>query len=196
MTNSNCLENIKCPACGYEYEFRIAAKTIATVTDNGIDDYGDLEWDADSYAECADCQHRGTLKDFTVAAPQPYFCGPSGTRYLYSDIADRIRKEAPHTLGEHIYVQLEAIGLLDEMINGTTPYGLPFTFAEKSPLIEKQLTSTGLIHTPGLFRAFQNDYRIKGKTRPPRRQDIQRWIRLSRERSRGAAERCHRRRRR
>ncbi len=58
-----------------------------------------------------------------------YIRGPSGTRYSYAEIADRIRKEAPHTLGKHISVQLEAIGLLDETRNGTTPCGLPFSFA-------------------------------------------------------------------
>lgn len=31
--------------------------------------------------------------------------------------------------------------------------------------IRKQLTSTAMFYTPGLFRALQNDYRIKGKTR-------------------------------
>jgi hypothetical protein len=31
--------------------------------------------------------------------------------------------------------------------------------------IRKQLTSTGMFYTPGLFRALQCDYRIKGKTR-------------------------------
>jgi hypothetical protein len=31
--------------------------------------------------------------------------------------------------------------------------------------IRKQLTSTAMFHTPGLFRALQNDYRIKGETR-------------------------------
>jgi hypothetical protein len=31
--------------------------------------------------------------------------------------------------------------------------------------IRKQLTSTALFHTPGLFRALQNDYRIKGNAR-------------------------------
>jgi hypothetical protein len=66
MTNTNCLENIKCPACGNEESFRIAAKTIATVTDDGVDDYGDMEWDDDSYAECGECCRHGTLKDFTV----------------------------------------------------------------------------------------------------------------------------------
>ncbi len=71
MTNTNCLENIKCPACGNEESFRIAAKTIATVTDDGTDDYGDMEWDDDSYAECAECYRHGTLKDFKVrAAPK------------------------------------------------------------------------------------------------------------------------------
>ena len=59
-----------------------------------------------------------------------YFTGKSGTKYFYAEIADRIRKEAPHTLGKHISVQLAAIGLTDEMMNGTTPCGLPFTFAD------------------------------------------------------------------
>ena len=31
--------------------------------------------------------------------------------------------------------------------------------------IRKQLTSTPMFYTPGLFRALQNDYRIKGATR-------------------------------
>jgi hypothetical protein len=68
-----------------------------------------------------------------AADPAPYFRGASGTRYTYAAIADRIRGEAPQTLGKHISVQLAAIGLLEEMQNGTTPYGLPFTFAEAPP---------------------------------------------------------------
>jgi len=59
-----------------------------------------------------------------------YFLGATRTRYAYADIAARLRKEAPQTLGKHISVQLAAIGLLEEMRNGTTPCGLPFTFAE------------------------------------------------------------------
>lgn len=68
MTNTNCLEGIKCPDCGNEESFRIAARTIATVTDDGTEDYGDMEWDDDSYAECAACLRHGTLKDFREAA--------------------------------------------------------------------------------------------------------------------------------
>ena len=95
----------------------------------------------------------------------PYFTGATGKRYAYADIADRIRKEAPHTLGKHIFEQLEAIGLLDEMQNGMTPVGLPYTFADEFRLVQKKLTSSGMFHTPGVFRALQNDYRIKGEPR-------------------------------
>jgi hypothetical protein len=98
-----------------------------------------------------------------------YFTGPSGTRYAYADIADRIRKEAPHMLGKNIFEQLEAIGLLDEMRNGTTPCGLPYSFADEPEQVQKQLTSSAMVHTPGFFRALQNDYRIKGE---PRRRAI------------------------
>ena len=94
-----------------------------------------------------------------------YFTGATGKRYAYADIADRIRTEAPHTLGKHIFEQLEAIGLLDELTKGTTPCGLPFTFAGGPEPVRKQLTSSGMVHTPGLFRALQNDYRIKGDPR-------------------------------
>lgn len=63
-----------------------------------------------------------------------YFRGPTGTRYTYAEIADRIRREAPQTLGQHIFAQLRAIGLYDEFRNGTTPCGLPFTFAEAAEM--------------------------------------------------------------
>ena len=31
--------------------------------------------------------------------------------------------------------------------------------------VQKTLTSTSLIHTPGVFRALQNDYKVSGETR-------------------------------
>jgi hypothetical protein len=55
------------------------------------------------------------------------------------------------------------------MEKGTTPCGLPYTFAEASRLIQKQLTSHAMFYTPGFFRALQNDYRIKGE---PRRRSV------------------------
>lgn len=94
-----------------------------------------------------------------------YFIGKSGKRYRYSEVAKLVNEKAPETLGKHISVQLAAIGLLEEMEGGLTPCGLPFTFASEPDVVRKQLTSTAMFHTPGLFRALQNDYRIKGKTR-------------------------------
>jgi hypothetical protein len=80
MTNTNCLENIKCPDCGNEESFRIAGTAIFTVTDDGTEDYGDIEWDDDRYAECRECHRHGTLKDFRVTT-QP----PSGHEQATSD---------------------------------------------------------------------------------------------------------------
>jgi hypothetical protein len=64
MTNTNHLENIRCPACGNEDRFRIRATTLVTVTDDEIEDHGDMEWDDESYAECTECLKSGTLRDF------------------------------------------------------------------------------------------------------------------------------------
>jgi hypothetical protein len=69
MTNSNCLEGIRCPKCGQEDRFMIAAKIIADVTDGGADvaspKYGNgFEWDEASYCRCPECDFEGKLKDF------------------------------------------------------------------------------------------------------------------------------------
>lgn len=66
MTNSNCLEGIACPKCGNDAMIHIEARTLAVVTDDGAETFGDMEWDGDSYAECPDCHHRGTLKGFRI----------------------------------------------------------------------------------------------------------------------------------
>ena len=66
-----------------------------------------------------------------------YFHGASGTFYTYAEIADRIRREKPLTLGKHITVQLKALGLLEEFQAGTTPCGLPFTFAEAAGVLRE-----------------------------------------------------------
>jgi hypothetical protein len=182
MTNSNCLENISCPKCGQEERFKIVALITCDVTDEGSEPVGDHEWDDHSATRCPVCGFDGKLKEFRKKPELPpnpdsesdsnarsaggYFIGTSGTHYRYGDIARLVCEKAPHTLGQHIRVQLAAIGLLEEMEGGVTPCGLPFTFAPaEAHLIRKQLTSTAMFHTPGLFRALQNDYRIKGKPR-------------------------------
>jgi ribosomal protein S12 methylthiotransferase accessory factor YcaO len=72
MTNENCLQGVKCPACGNEDTFRIQVTTMASVTDDGAEvEHGDMDWDDDSYAECANCCEHGKLSDFKAQSETP-----------------------------------------------------------------------------------------------------------------------------
>ena len=64
--NSNCLEGIKCPACGNEDAFRIRCTTLATVEDDGVMEHGDMEWDDSSYIHCVECLASGMVGKFTT----------------------------------------------------------------------------------------------------------------------------------
>jgi len=65
MPNTNCLEGVRCPRCGYEDAFLINALVTVLVTDDGTEDQGgDYEWDGDAYCACADCKFAGRLRDF------------------------------------------------------------------------------------------------------------------------------------
>jgi hypothetical protein len=64
MTNSNCLEGIRCPACGQEDRFKITALITCAVTDNGSEPVGDHEWDDDSSTRCSVCGFDGKLRNF------------------------------------------------------------------------------------------------------------------------------------
>jgi hypothetical protein len=66
MTNSNCLHGIACSKCANDSMIYIEVWTLAVVTDDGAETYGDMEWNSDSYAECPDCQHCGTLGGFRI----------------------------------------------------------------------------------------------------------------------------------
>lgn len=70
MTNTNCLENIQCPKCNHEGPFWITASTTALVHDDGEEEYGDLEWDNDSYIRCQACHHTGLVSGFTAEPPE------------------------------------------------------------------------------------------------------------------------------
>jgi len=67
MPNTNCLEGMKCPKCGQENSLKIEATCIFTVTDDGTEDEGNgHEWGDTNYCECPDCEHHGTVADFTI----------------------------------------------------------------------------------------------------------------------------------
>jgi DNA-directed RNA polymerase subunit RPC12/RpoP len=70
MANTNCLEGIRCPKCGHEDSFKIEATVLVLVTDDGTEDLGNSEWDADRYCECDNCRYAGTIKDFSEPAAE------------------------------------------------------------------------------------------------------------------------------
>jgi hypothetical protein len=71
MSNTNCLEHIRCPTCGSEDAFRVSARIWIFVTDDGTEDEGGhYEWDNDSPCQCADCDRLGTIKDFRTDIPK------------------------------------------------------------------------------------------------------------------------------
>lgn len=67
MANENCLKGFVCPLCGSEGPFKIEARMLVKVWDDGTDDSesGDVEWDEHSYCECCECYRYGTVGDFT-----------------------------------------------------------------------------------------------------------------------------------
>lgn len=64
MSNNNCLSGLRCPNCGSYGPYRIAITTLATVTDDGTDEYEGAEWEDDSYCGCISCLHDAKIKDF------------------------------------------------------------------------------------------------------------------------------------
>lgn len=66
MPNNNCLEGMACPGCGAEEPFKIVALVLAEVTDDGVQEYFDPEWDNDRYCKCESCGKEGVVRDFII----------------------------------------------------------------------------------------------------------------------------------
>jgi hypothetical protein len=65
--NINCLENIRCPECRHAAGFYIDASVLAFVTDDGAEPAnGNFNWEDDSPITCPECDHSGTVRDFTL----------------------------------------------------------------------------------------------------------------------------------
>lgn len=71
--NTNCLEGLRCPKCGKHGPFHIAISALATVTDDGVQHYGDIEWSDDSYCDCPACDESGIVQDFRTPSDQPWW---------------------------------------------------------------------------------------------------------------------------
>jgi hypothetical protein len=136
MTNTNCLKNIKCPDCGNEDRFRIQGMTLFTVTDDGTDEFGDVEWDDDSYAECVACHRHGTLKDFMVTT-QP-------TAIMERNLAMTTEANA-HTLKEAIWA------IRDDMFWQDDSTGVTITAL---PMIDRLLDAPVITAVPAMLEAL------------------------------------------
>lgn len=68
MPNENCLLGKRCPSCGSEGPFKFEVTAWATVSDDGTDEFEDIEWDEDSgCARCLKCYHFATIGEFDDA---------------------------------------------------------------------------------------------------------------------------------
>ncbi len=65
--NTNCLEGMACPSCKSKGDFRIWVSGDALVSDDGIADIENLEWDDDSSCACRECTYGGTVSGFKAA---------------------------------------------------------------------------------------------------------------------------------
>lgn len=94
--NVNCLEGYACPRCGYDEELRIICTTLVTMTDDGSDDIGDLEWDENSHGTCPKCGFADKMEKFRVdAVPTTYF-----TAVLRIAVASRKKVEISNLMVE------------------------------------------------------------------------------------------------
>lgn len=62
--NENCLEGIRCPKCGNTDEFYISGSAMFLVSDEGVEDTVNPEWDNDSPTQCTKCNHTDDLYFF------------------------------------------------------------------------------------------------------------------------------------
>lgn len=90
MTNTNCLDGLRCPKCGQEDQLKIVALITCVVTDEGSEAVGCHDWDQDSPTTCPECVFSGKLKDFRKLPPDPD--GKNNDRALWASYAiDRFR---------------------------------------------------------------------------------------------------------
>lgn len=85
MTNSNCLENLRCPQCSQEERLQIVARIMCVVTDGGSEPFGDHDWDDESICSCPVCGCTAELKAFRLDPDlPPDLEGMNGRRAMWA----------------------------------------------------------------------------------------------------------------
>jgi hypothetical protein len=64
LSNENCLRDMRCPKCENEGPFKIRTTCTATVTDNGIEETVDHDWNPHDKCECPECLFSGIVENF------------------------------------------------------------------------------------------------------------------------------------
>ena len=72
MSNTNCLEGVRCPECGSEGPFIVEVRQQVRMYDEGTEEVeGDIHWDDGAYMRCEACDFDGTAVDFSKEGAQP-----------------------------------------------------------------------------------------------------------------------------
>jgi hypothetical protein len=59
-----------------------------------------------------------------------YFRTKAGVKVTYESIAEAVKARCPELRGRHIFEQLEGLGMLDDLMKGESPCGLPYSFSD------------------------------------------------------------------
>jgi len=90
MPNENVLAGIKCPNCKSEGPFNIVATAwFKDVTDDGVTDFEDVEWDHTNNIRCNHCGRTGTVGGFQ---------SPKATVTVYNVDIPLLRKQRDNLL--------------------------------------------------------------------------------------------------
>lgn len=121
MTNTNCLEDFRCPACGYTESFRLVATCVIKLYDSGIEDSEEFEWEDRNWCQCCNCGHDGSVSDFSIK---------NQNRISEDDkLSKEIRRmfELAQKAGLSLNLQPETIGVTKDKL-------LVFSYSSEDPL--------------------------------------------------------------
>ena len=76
--NTNMIEGWSCPGCGSLGSFLVESKVFVRISDDGIEDYRDVEWDNHNEVHCCACGDWGTVREFQSQSNPPMKGLPNG----------------------------------------------------------------------------------------------------------------------
>ena len=105
--NENCLEGMRCPLCGQQDGFNFAVTAWAEVTNDGTENFTEVDWEDDAIATCrnAACGWKGKVGDLRVKEfrVESEWTMP-GVHFITAQSAEEARREVvngplPHEQG-------------------------------------------------------------------------------------------------